>query len=132
MKSSFVAVVLSFFAGAALALPAGAPTATLDDRQMKVARILHNNKDALGLTKDETAKFDRFMAGTHKRSPQGILGGLTGSLSGGNQDPDQELEDPAADAVPSGTPTDGAPESEPSTPPKEGGILGGSLLPGVL
>lgn len=145
MKSSFVAVALSLFAGAALASPADASTAMLDDRQMKAIHILHSNKAALGLTREETEKFDKFMTSMRKRTPQGLLGalGALGNL-GGKKEP-KNPESSATPAVPSATPTGADSEENPvptptatadpsatPAPPKKGGILGGAILSGVV
>ncbi|EFY88242.1 hypothetical protein MAC_05715 [Metarhizium acridum CQMa 102] len=126
MKSSLVAIALALFAGAALAVPADASAAMLDDRQMKAVHILHNNKGALGLTKEETEKFDKFMTSMRKRSPQlGALGGLVG----GGKDSGKDSGSDAEGATPTGT---ADPSATPTNPPKPGGILGGALLPGLL
>ncbi|KID81181.1 hypothetical protein MGU_11446 [Metarhizium guizhouense ARSEF 977] len=148
MKSSFVAVALSLFAGAALASPADASTAMLDDRQMKAIHILHSNKAALGLTREETEKFDKFMTSMRKRTPQGLLGalGALGNLGdlGGKKEP-KNPESSVAPAVPSATPagvdseenpvptpTAAADPSATPAPPKKGGILGGAVLSGLV
>ncbi|KAM4057808.1 hypothetical protein HRG_009427 [Hirsutella rhossiliensis] len=104
MKYTFVTVA------ALLASALAAPAIMVDERQMKAIEILHDNKNALGLSQDELNTFDKFMDSLHKRDTvadaPGGLGGLTdslGSLTGGGKKGG-----------------------------KKGGLLGGVLIPGLL
>ncbi len=155
MKYACVAA-LSLIAGA-LAAPANMVT----DQQMKAVELLHNNKEALGLSQEQSDNFDKFMASLNKRDTAAAppMGGAM--APGAAMAPGGAVPTPGAMAPGGGAPgglggavngltgaASGALGSVGNTvggltsgltgggdkggDMKKGGLLGGALIPGIL
>ncbi|KAK3179184.1 hypothetical protein K4F52_009304 [Lecanicillium sp. MT-2017a] len=145
---------------AALTLIAGAlaaPAANMaNEQQMKALEVLHSNKHALGLSQEQSAEFDKLMASINKRqAPSGGAGAMaSGAAPSGAMPTPGGAMTPGAKPMPSGGAAPGGALGGVTDAlggvtgslggltggalggkggdKKDGGLLGGILIPGIL